>query len=1127
MNISKGVFMKRKFFRWLLGVALLSLALAALIPTIPLLHKSSVQSAHAMSAFKGPVVSHNTRHTRSHRTNKGVDRTHLLTLSHLPQSIHSTHTNVRGKSAWVSANINPNNTTTIFTDDMESGASGWTTIGDNLSTPYYPNGHNFWNLLQNPQNYQVPSSINPALVSYPDASGMLPSAHSGTYAWGYEDTKSAGPSSTYMGNPSDWPSETGGQNGGTSNGPNSGSLISPVIDLTSAPNATLTFATWWEIESTNPAHFDMMYVDVTTDGGTTWNSLGVLNPTQNPSGGTDAYPYTDNGLDTPASWQIASANLTPYVGSKVQVRFRFDTVDQYDNGFRGWLIDDVGVYSNSAGSPLVGTVTPNTGSAGDTVTITGSGFGTQQGSSSVTFNGVTAQVQSWSNTNIVATVPQGTTSGPLVVTVNGTPTASVSFTINATVTLSSPTSFPQTSNSVSGQGFAANEPISLYLNGVNGTLLASATTDSNGNLLQTNISIPILAATNHLILAVGMNSHITAGTTLSILPSVIPSVTIMKPSQSISITTLGFVSEQVNIYLDTANNSILTQLSCDNSGSCSGTIFMPANNIVQGGHTLIAIGSNSGLIAETTVTFTPVVVIAPISGGPGTQITLSGAAFTANETLQVYWGTNTGLSEGTSTTDGHGNLSFAFNAPTGITSGKYPITLVRSQQKPTTLTTSFKVMPPKLISTAGIKTGQQVNVTLSGFQADETVVISWNANGGQQLTTIGTDGTGTASTSFIPSSAPRGSYTLTATGSSSGLKATSPLNVGPGILLTPSSANPGGTVTITGGGFSASENVSVYFQNRNNGVVSITTDASGAFTTSLAIPVKYNTSTSYYVYAVGTNKDSPNALFSYVVPGLSTYNNATYGQQSTFYGQGFAAHETVVFYWNYQQAGQIKVTHVTAGSDGTFQATFVAPSDPNLGYTTVAAIGATSNVRATTNVYEYPSLVLSPSSGAAGTKIHVTGGGFASGESVTVTFNNANPITATASATGAWSAYFVVPTTTTLGSYTVQATGGTSNISVTNTFDVTPTLVITPTTGTSSTAIKVTGKLFTPNSTAYLYWYDPSTGQYSLGSFTPNAKGTFSTTITPPISLASGSTYYVQVYDGPTNEIVQAAFVAQ
>lgn len=1120
--------MKTKFPRWILAVGLLALVLLALIPTIPLLHQKGVQSVHAMGAFKGPIIPHNTHHAQSrpHRTSKGVDRTHLFTLAHLSKTI-STRANAQGKSALAGSNINPNSTTTIFFDNMESSAPGWTTVGDQLSTSYYPNGHDFWNLIQNPQNYSVPSNVNPSLVSYPDAAGLLPSAHSGTHAWGYEDTSSAGPSVTYMGNSQDWPSETGGQNGGTSNGPNSGSLISPVIDLTAAPNATLTFATWWEIESTNPAHFDMMYVDVTTNGGTTWNSLGVLNPTQNPQGGTDPYSYTDNGLDAPASWQIASADLTPYVGSKIQVRFRFDTIDQYDNGFRGWLIDDVGVYSNTAGSPLVSTVTPNTGVAGDTITITGSGFGTQQGSSTVTFNGVTALAQSWSNTNIVVTVPQGATSGPLVVTVNGTQTANVGFTINANVTLSSPTSFPQTVDSISGQGFAANEPISLYLNGVNGTLLTSTNADSSGNLPTTNITIPILAATNYLILAVGTNSHITAGTTLSVLPSIVPAVTTVKPGELVSLTTLGFVSEGVELYLDTVGSSYLTVLSCDNSGSCTGSVAMPSTSIVQGTHTLIAVGYNSGLIAETTLTLTPTVIISQTSGGPGTQTTLSGAAFAANETVQVYWGTQTGTLEGTTTTDGTGDLSFTFNVPTGIKAGKYTITLVRSKQIPAKLTTTFQILPPTLTSTAGIQVGQQVNVTLSGFQANETVVISWNANGGQQLATIGTDVTGTSSSSFTPPSAPKGSYTLTATGSNSGLKATSSLNVGPGILLTPNSANPGGTITVTGGGFSASENITVYFQSTTNGTVSVITDSTGAFTTPLTIPAKYNPSTQYYVYASGTNNDNLRVYFSYVPPGIAINGSATYGQQSTLYGQGFVSHETVNIYWDYKQAGQVKVTSITAASDGTFQTNVIVPSDPNLGDVEVAAIGATSKLQAITYVYEYPGLVLSPASGKAGTKVQVKGGGFASGESVTVTFSNATVATATASTTGTWSASFVIPTTTAIGNYYIQATGGSSGINAYGNFNVTPTIVITPTTGTSSTAIKVTGKLFTPNSYAYLYWYDPNTTTYYIESVTISAKGTFNATITPPISLTSGNTYYVQGYDETTGEITQAAFVAQ
>lgn len=1122
--------MKRKFPRWLIGVALLVFTIAAFIPVIPLLHKNNGQVAHAANKYDRPIVPHNVHPAKRHphHSSKGVVRTHLPTLSHLSSNVHLSKANTQGKSAWASSNVNANSTTTLFFDNMESGAPGWATVGDNLSTSYYPNGHNFWNLPQNPQNYQVSASVNPALVSYPDTAGMLPAAHSGSYAWGYEDTKSSGYSTTYMGNSYDWPAEYGGQNGGISNGPNSGSLISPVIDLTSAPNATLTFATWWEIESVDPANFDMMYVDVTTDGGKTWQSLGVLNPTQNPPGGADPYPYTDNGLDTPASWQIASANLSHYTGSKIQVRFRFDSVDQYDNGFRGWLIDDVGVYSNTAGSPLLSTVTPNAGTVGDTVTIAGSGFGAQQSSSTVAFNGVTASIQSWSDTNIIATIPSGTTSGPLIVTVNGTQTGAVSFTVNANVTLSSSTSYPQATDALSGQGFAAGEQISMYINGVNGTLLTSATADNKGNLPATTITIPSVPTGNYLVLAVGQTSHITAGTTLSIIPTITSTATIVKPGQSVSLTALGFAQyETVAVSIDTVNTTN-GYLSCDSTGSCSGSVVMPSSNIVQGTHLLIATGYTSGSIAETALAFTPAFTLVPLSGGPGTTVTLTGAAFAAGETVQMYWGTQTGTLEGTGTTDSQGNLSSSFSTPTAVKAGKYTITVVRTKQNPVTVTTSFQVLPPKMVATAGLKVGQAVTATLSGFQANEAVVISWNANGGQQLITVGSDTTGASYTSFTPPSAPRGAYTLTATGSSSGLQASSTIAIGPGILITPSSANPGGTITVTGGGFSASESILVYFQTKTNGITTATADTSGAFSTLLTVPIKYNPATTYYVYAVGTNKDNLRVYFSYVLPGFTNYNSSIYGQQTTFYGQGFVSKEIVSLYWAYQQTGQVKVATVTAASDGTFQATFTVPSDPNLGYITVAAIGGTSKLKTTINVYEYAGLTISPGSGPAGTKVHVTGGGFTSGESVAVTFNNTSIATVTASTTGEWTTTFVVPTTTTLGSYAIQAVGGTSGVSAYTYFTVIPTITITPTTGLSGSTVTVTGKHFSTSNTVYLYWYDPSTGNYSyLGSFSTSATGTFKTTITVPTGLVSGNTYYVQAYDGPTNGLAQAAFVAQ
>lgn len=78
----------------------------------------------------------------------------------------------------------------------------------------------------------------------------------------------------------------------------------------------------------------------------------------------------------------------------------------------------------AVGPPVVATVTPAQGPVGTSVVITGSNFGATQGTSSVTFSGVTAMVTSWSNTSIQATVPPSAITGSVVVTVKSVPSNS-------------------------------------------------------------------------------------------------------------------------------------------------------------------------------------------------------------------------------------------------------------------------------------------------------------------------------------------------------------------------------------------------------------------------------------------------------------------------------------------------------------------------------------------------------------------------------------------------------------------------------------------------------------------------------------------------------------------------------
>ena len=80
------------------------------------------------------------------------------------------------------------------------------------------------------------------------------------------------------------------------------------------------------------------------------------------------------------------------------------------------------------GAPAISALFPNTGPVGTPVLITGTSFGTD---GVVTFNNVVATTGTWSNTAIVTSVPEGATTGPVVVTTSAGASNGVTFTVTA------------------------------------------------------------------------------------------------------------------------------------------------------------------------------------------------------------------------------------------------------------------------------------------------------------------------------------------------------------------------------------------------------------------------------------------------------------------------------------------------------------------------------------------------------------------------------------------------------------------------------------------------------------------------------------------------------------------------
>ena len=212
-----------------------------------------------------------------------------------------------------------------------------------------------WQLLNkghNIRNNQVNQRVR--LAPNDQSQGKVPEPLQGNTAYWYGDKVNG----NFIGALSD--SSTALEfDGGTSQYDNRGELISPVINLSQyqAP-LSLSFKTWWEIESVNPNNqgFDLMNILVSTDGGNSFKTLARLNPLADPSSAYERapIPYSNLGFNlAPAAVQQEAISLDEYAGkANVQLKFQFRTVDQLYNGFRGWMIDDVVIQKKAGTFPL-------------------------------------------------------------------------------------------------------------------------------------------------------------------------------------------------------------------------------------------------------------------------------------------------------------------------------------------------------------------------------------------------------------------------------------------------------------------------------------------------------------------------------------------------------------------------------------------------------------------------------------------------------------------------------------------------------------------------------------------------------------------------------------------------------
>lgn len=337
-----------------------------------------------------------------------------------------------------------------------------------------------------------------------------------------------------------------------------------------------------------------------------------------------------------------------------------------------------------------------------------------------------------------------------------------------------------------GNAFGNAETVNLYTNYTGpgtGNLLTTATGNATGSFT-INTSLPITTAPGSIpITGVGQTTDTTASFSFVLYrPTLALAPLSGSAGAQLAMTAYGFQKfEKINIFWNNGLTPVLVGKTDSNVyGYLPPTTYVVPPGTAPGTYLIKAVGQTSGIAATTNfILNTPGASLTPTSGPIGTDVNISGKGFNPGETTNVVWGyigPGTGTNIASVTAGNSGMVKGSFVIP-AASSGAHTVALVGATSG-TVTKTAFTVGSGLAASPGTAIPGASINVTGSGYHADETVQIYLDNTISTALATAAADANGNVSQAVsIPASTSPGSHNLIGVGQASTISFAAPFTV--------------------------------------------------------------------------------------------------------------------------------------------------------------------------------------------------------------------------------------------------------------------------------------------------------------------------------------------------------------